>query len=182
MSALPNIKMLQGFVRPEQFTAITDWNITRNKLAWKEGLEYDMLKEEFREYYDDLGLVKKLDAIADVLFVGVGTVAKGTYNFGVVVPNFTEELDIIVSDFAGRCSLEGIALENIGPIISEALSIVIDANAKKLAEKNSDGKVQKPEGFVGPEAQLQKLLDSHKNAPTVADIFPKDGGEQDASA
>jgi predicted HAD superfamily Cof-like phosphohydrolase len=35
---------------------------------------------------------------------------------------------------------------------------VIKANESKSSTKNSAGKVTKPEGFVGPETELQKIL------------------------
>ena len=37
---------------------------------------------------------------------------------------------------------------------------VLRANESKSSTKNSAGKITKPEDFVGPEAQLRKLLDS----------------------
>ena len=47
--------------------------------------------------------------------------------------------------------------------LSEAMSIVMNANLAKLGmPKDEHGKLMKPEGFVGPEAQLQLLLDKRK--------------------
>lgn len=44
--------------------------------------------------------------------------------------------------------------------ITKALNIVMNANNQKLsAGKDAEGKQMKPEGFVPPEAELQKLLD-----------------------
>lgn len=37
---------------------------------------------------------------------------------------------------------------------------VISANETKSASKNALGKITKPDNFVGPEAELQKILDS----------------------
>ena len=160
-SPITNINMLQALVRPEQFTAIVDWNKSRNGLELSEGLEYDMLQEEMREYFDATTLVDKLDAVADTLFVGVGSVAKGAYNLLPIV-SFTEEFDIILSDFAGRCQAEDIDLQFVGQLISEGLDIVIKANAQKLAEKEVNGKVKKPEGFVPPEEALGALIKEAK--------------------
>lgn len=46
------------------------------------------------------------------------------------------------------------------PQIMEALNIVNDANKAKLGmSRDAEGKLLKPEGFVGPEVKLQELLD-----------------------
>ena len=45
--------------------------------------------------------------------------------------------------------------------ITKALNIVNDANKQKLnCKRDAEGKLLKPEGFVGPEVKLQELLDS----------------------
>jgi len=41
----------------------------------------------------------------------------------------------------------------------EGLQIVQDANAQKSGEKDANGKVTKPEGFVPPEVKLQAIID-----------------------
>ena len=47
--------------------------------------------------------------------------------------------------------------------ITKALNIVMNANNQKLsAGRDAEGKQLKPEGFVPPEAELQKLLDERK--------------------
>ena len=44
--------------------------------------------------------------------------------------------------------------------ITKALNIVNDANKQKLnCKRDAEGKLLKPEGFVGPEVKLQELLD-----------------------
>ena len=48
--------------------------------------------------------------------------------------------------------------------ITKALNIVNDANKAKLGmSRDSEGKLLKPEGFVGPEVKLQELLDGIRN-------------------
>ena len=180
---VPNIKALQSLVRPEQLVAITDWNRKRNNLVLDITLEKNMLAEEFQEYYDATTLVDQLDAVADVLFVGGGTAAKTTYNFPNTAVNFTEALDVILSDFAGRCSKEDIEIALVGELISEALTVVIEANQQKLVDKDADGKVKKPEGFVPPEARLEELIKSFKARVAtpppgpngVGQVFPQEG-------
>lgn len=47
------------------------------------------------------------------------------------------------------------------PQIREAISVVTKANLQKLGmPKDEFGKVIKPDNFVGPEVELQKILDS----------------------
>lgn len=44
--------------------------------------------------------------------------------------------------------------------ITKALNIVNDANKQKLdSNRDAEGKLLKPEGFVGPEVKLQEILD-----------------------
>ena len=180
---VPNIKALQSLVRPEQMNAITDWNKKRNSLILDITLEKNMLAEEFGEYYDAEALVDQLDAVADVLFVGGGTVAKVAANFPSTAVNFTEALDVILSDFAGRCVSEGIEMTLVGELISEALTVVIEANQQKLTDKDADGKVKKPEGFVPPEVKLESLINTFKarvatpppGPDGVGQVFPQEG-------
>ena len=174
---MDNIKVLQNLVRPEQFTVITDWNKARNDLEYKAQLEHDMLKEEIQEYFEAEGLVDRLDAVADILFVGVGTTVKGAYNF-IETPNFVSELDTVLSDFAGRCTLEDIDISFVGELIGAGLDIVCAANLQKLIDKDTNGKVMKPEGFVPPEEALQKLIDATKErevaqpqGPDMSQVF-----------
>lgn len=42
--------------------------------------------------------------------------------------------------------------------IAQAYEIVLKANETKSATKNSEGKITKPDNFVGPEEQLSLLL------------------------
>lgn len=44
----------------------------------------------------------------------------------------------------------------------DGLQIVHDANTQKSGEKDSEGKVIKPEGFIPPEEKLQKILDKRE--------------------
>ena len=45
--------------------------------------------------------------------------------------------------------------------VTKALNIVNEANKAKLGmSRDAEGKLLKPEGFVGPEVKLQELLDS----------------------
>ena len=172
---MSNVKALQNLIRTEQFTAIISWNKDRNQLVYNEMLEADMLREEAQEYFDATTIVDKLDAVADFLFVAVGTVSKGTYSFESTF-DFTDPLDTILSDFAGVCISEGIDISFVGELVSDGLGIVVQANQQKTAEKNAEGKIQKPEGFVPPEEALAELIKAAKSKevappPTVQNMF-----------
>lgn len=58
-------------------------------------------------------------------------------------------------------SMQKLGLDHHG--VTKALNIVNNANRAKLgAPRDAAGKLLKPDDFVGPEAELQKLLDSYK--------------------
>jgi predicted HAD superfamily Cof-like phosphohydrolase len=58
-------------------------------------------------------------------------------------------------------SIAKLGLDHHG--ITKALNIVNAANKAKLGmPRDEHGKLLKPDNFVGPEAQLQELLDSYK--------------------
>ena len=74
------------------------------------------------------------------------------------VDRLDKHLDIIVYSFGSIFKL-GLSPQQA----LRCLDIVMQANMTKLhAGQDSHGKQQKPEGFVGPEAQLQKILDERK--------------------
>ena len=127
MSKMSNVRALQGLISPIQFVEIVDWNKLRNGLVCNEELEDAMLREELQEYFDATELVDKLDAVADYLFVAGGTVTKYAYDFD-EAPSIVDELDVILSDFAGRCEVAGIDAQIVGKLINDALGVVIEAN------------------------------------------------------
>jgi predicted HAD superfamily Cof-like phosphohydrolase len=71
------------------------------------------------------------------------------------VDRLDKHLDIIVFSFGSIFKL-GLSPQQA----MEALGVVMTANMQKLkAGKDEYGKQKKPEGFVGPEIELQKILD-----------------------
>ena len=71
------------------------------------------------------------------------------------VDRFDKHLDAIVFNFGSLFKL-GLTPQQA----MKGLSVVMQANMKKLhAGQDSEGKQQKPVNFVGPEEQLQKILD-----------------------
>ena len=146
-------------------SSICNWNEVRDNRNFDGQLEFDMLQEELTEYAhaylktisdkfpketlkfrpngeiepEDLKMideymlseegtteykVNQLDALADIIFVAVGSMYKLLGN-----ADLTESV----------------------------LDAVIAANNRKGTEKDANGKVQKPEDFVGPEEDIKEL-------------------------
>lgn len=71
------------------------------------------------------------------------------------VDRFDKHLDAIVFNFGSLFKL-GLTPQQV----MRGLSVVMQANMQKLrAGQDSEGKQLKPKDFVGPEKQLQKILD-----------------------
>ena len=155
---------------------IIAWNRERNGLKFNIDLESQMLTEEANEFYMAEHLVDKVDAWADFVFVGVGTVAKWLavkvkafedledysqwmetvtdwmdYQRGTMLEMLLEDMATIFPGVRHNTSL-------FEDILNQALIIVVDANEQKGTEKDENGKVKKPEGFIRPETRLNVLL------------------------
>lgn len=98
-----------------------------------------------------------------------------TLNWELEIDMLQEELDELklaveqnnkVGIFDALMDLKFVLLGSCGkfnlstPMIVEGYEAVLKANESKSSTKNSAGKITKPEGFVGPEVKLQKLLDN----------------------
>lgn len=71
------------------------------------------------------------------------------------ITRFDKHLDAVVYNIGSMLKL-GLTLDQI----LRGLGIVMDRNLEKLSVgTDSHGKQMKPEGFVGPEEELQKILD-----------------------
>jgi hypothetical protein len=158
------INLIQGVTTPEQINRVVDWNKERNGFELNSDLEVDMLREEVVEYFDAEEYVDRVDAVCDIIFVAIGTISKATYAFHMASEELLSPVDFVLTDFVGRTQAEGIDLELLVPLISECLSVVIEANEQKGTEKDENGKVKKPEGFVPPEETIAKIIESYKNA------------------
>lgn len=81
------------------------------------------------------------------------------------MPSEVEELDKAIDGVVfniGKMAKMGLSVDQI----KEAFKVVTDCNNAKLGgPKDSLGKQLKPEGWTGPEKELQKILDNreHKN-------------------
>ena len=172
------IRLIQGIVTPEQINEIVDWNKERNEFELNSDLEVNMLMEEVKEYFDAEEYVDKMDAVCDTIFVAVGTLAKSAYGYHIATKEILSPLDFVLTDFVGRTAKEGIDPQGFMPLVSDCLTAVIDANKEKGTEKDADGKVIKPEGFVAPEDRLAEIIENHKNidrSEDVAEMFQNAG-------
>ena len=116
----------------EQIERTVQWNTTRGNTpdTLDWSLEVDMLQEEL----DELKL-----AISQNSPVGI---------FDALM-----DLEFVLR---GTCGKFGLSPQDQ----VTGYEFVLKANETKSATKNSAGKITKPADFVGPEAELQKLLNS----------------------
>jgi len=162
------IRLIQGVTKPEQVNRIVDWNKARNGLALNSDLEVDMLREEAKEYFDAATFVDRVDAVCDLIFVGVGTLAKTANAYHLVAKGLFGPIDFVITDFVGRVEAEGIMLDNLVPMLVECLDAVISANEEKGTEKDENGKIIKPDGFVPPEERIAEIVAQYR-APDGSD-------------
>jgi len=147
------------FLTEEQIKAIEKWNEDRGNTKYKRELETSMLKEEFQEFVVAQDLVDKLDAVADFIFVFVGTLFKtqkddvdefekdSITKFGLVL------IDMMLEDLERDLQKPRKQVEKY---VSETLNIVIEANQQKGNQKDENGKIIKPKDFMKPEERIQK--------------------------
>ena len=156
---------------------ILKWNAKRNNLDFNIELEANMLSEEASEFFHSETLVDRLDAYADFVFVGVGTVYKHLasrhkYFIGIQedfdqMSTLTEWMNTVREQMIEIISNEILTLsptcnyrneEIIEEILNATVEIVVDANEKKGFERDSNGKVKKGDDYVKPEKTIHTLL------------------------
>ncbi len=136
-----------------------------------------MLSEESNEFFKDDGIIKKLDAVADFLFVADGTFAK---IYAQHIPNmeelktFNDDKDMLAKYISETKTMiintlkvqfasehKNINDKKFVDILAKTYDIVINANMQKLNSKlDANGKVTKPDGFIAPEKQIAAMLES----------------------
>jgi hypothetical protein len=137
-----------------------------------------MLREEVTEYFDAETYVDRVDAVCDIIFVAVGTIAKATYAFHMAADGLLSPIDFVLTDFVGRTQEEGVEPEQMMPMLSDCLTVVIEANEQKGTEKDENGKIKKPEGFVPPEEKIAEIIENYKNIDNsgqVNEMFEQTG-------
>lgn len=105
------------------------WNEVRDNLRYSPSLEYSMLDEELGEYME-AGITGDEVGQADAL------------------------ADIAVVALGGLYKLTGGDLDALHSI----LTAVTAANNTKSSTKNKEGKITKPDNFVGPEVMIGRIL------------------------
>ena len=114
----------------ELLVEIMNWNEDRGNTEYSCVREGSMIEEELHELgdaYRNGTEVDEADALADIIFVAVGSLYK------LCKGDQQKVLDILM--------------------------VVTAANNLKTQAKDSDGKIVKPEGFVGPEGMIEAILD-----------------------
>jgi len=155
-------ELYEHIAEEKQIDAIQLWNKERGNTKYSKYLEYKMLSEEFAEYFEAKTLVGRLDAIADFIFVYEGTLYKASLSAlpEDVVERLTYDcgqmFNIMFEDLAYTLQLEHDGL--VFDIIYETLGIVVKANQQKSANKNADGKITKPIGFIPPEETIKEQV------------------------
>jgi len=166
-------------ITPDQPTIlrILQWNKKRNNLEFNIELESAMLSEEANEFFQADTLVDRLDAYADFVFVGVGSVYKHLatkHKYFVGIEQDYDQMNIL-TEWMNTVREQMIELitneilminpkctykdeDIIETILNSSLDIVIDANEKKGTERDSNGKVIKGADYIKPEKTINKML------------------------
>ena len=134
---------------------------------YEDFLESSFQIEEALEGFDDLPELSKVLSRSDKITVksdspkdlsrAIITLARTDYGENIPdVDRLDKACDAVVFAIG---SMTKLGLDHHA--ITKALNIVNDANKAKLGmSRDAEGKLLKPEGFVGPEVKLQELLDS----------------------
>ena len=134
---------------------------------YEDFLESSFQIEEALEGFDDLPELSKVLSRSDKITVksdspkdlsrAIITLARTDYGENIPdVDRLDKACDAVVFAIG---SMTKLGLDHHA--ITKALNIVNDANKAKLGmSRDSEGKLLKPEGFVGPEVKLQELLDN----------------------
>ena len=148
---------------------VASWNFTRGLDYWASDLSVKILSEEVREFwtaYANKSIIDMLDAYADVRFVFEGRV----FLFGIHNWKSLEELargsadyDILVRYADNQMSHIMNILNGMGfrdHHLDAVFEIVCDANDKKHAEKNGDGKITKGPDWYKPEGKIEEYFNT----------------------
>ena len=108
---------------------VQDWNEVRDNLRYSPSLEYSMLDEELGEYME-AGITDDRVGQADAL---------------------ADILVVATGALYKLCEGDPYKFDDI-------MLAVTAANNTKSAEKNAEGKITKPDNFVGPESMIEGIL------------------------
>jgi len=146
-------------IPPSQiFQSIYDWNRQAGLLyAYNDELESSFQIEEALEGFDLSYLCRKLliDENSDPKTVSRTIISSTSRSQIPDVDRFDKHIDSIIYAFGSLFKL------GLSPTQAlEGIAVVMHANEAKLkCRHDSMGKLTKPDGFVGPEPELEKILD-----------------------
>lgn len=138
---------------------IFEWNNDRDNLEFNGQLEYEMLLEEVNEFVwalpkalaDKFGSLtqEEADERMPELIEYLGS-KDGTAD--VLVNRLDALADVVFVAIGAMCKLT-----KDPSLVEDVFKAVLAANNLKSKEKNEDGKITKPEVFVGPESIIKKI-------------------------
>lgn len=146
---------------------VAHWNYTRGLDYWKSDLSVKILSEEVREFwiaYAERRFIDMLDAYADVRFVLEGSeFLFSVHHFQSIqeLNEFTSDYKIIMEYGQTQLGLIKDILLDLGLTAGNLriiFEIVCDANDKKHAEKNGDGKITKGPNWYKPEGKIEEYI------------------------
>ena len=121
------------------------FNKSRNNLELNIQLELDMLKEEIQEFWDADTVAGRVDGYVDTDYVWIGTKIKYCYNVTDLPTALKSNVEMaleLMSDY-----LKDELGEHYEEVITNARSIVCQANELKGKAKDENGKVIKDDKY-----------------------------------
>ena len=138
---------------------IFEWNNTRDNLEFKGDLEYEMILEEVDEFVWSLPkalkekfgeleqeeIDSKMEEMIEFLESTDGKAEVMTHRLDALA-------DVVFVAIGAMCKLT-----KDPSLVEDVFHTVLAANNLKSETKDENGKITKPEGFVGPESMIKKI-------------------------
>lgn len=143
----------------ETVQRIEKWNEDRGMTDFDPQLEVRLISEETVELLTATNLPNLLKELADLTFVGTGTMYKDKE---LVMEDYLNATFDLVSDIVYTYPEMELLQEYDDQgidIASACVSIVTEANELKGSEKDENGKVVKGPNYVNPEHTITKMLE-----------------------
>lgn len=146
---------------------IIKWNRDRNNVDYDSTVEFAMLQEEVLEYAHSYILTVSDMMGIDVLAHKVDTEEESReinekISELVETEEFKKEWEVNQADALADTIFVAVGslfkLTGSAAKTMKIIEAVIEANQEKGSEKDENGKIIKPEGFVPPEARIKEIL------------------------
>jgi len=138
---------------------IFEWNEDRDNLEFNGHLEYEMMLEEVDEFVWALpkALKEKFGELTqeetDEKMPELIEFLESKEGRADVMAHRLDALaDVVFVAIGGMCKIT-----KNPSLVEDVFYAVLAANNLKSKEKNEEGKITKPEGFVGPESMIKKI-------------------------